>query len=52
MTKFEIELRELLKKYKMEIKQINILFLNNEKSVMEITFEDTDLARKNKYICI
>lgn len=50
MTKFESELRELLKKYNMNATQIGILFLNKENTVLEIMFEDLDIARKNKYI--
>ena len=50
MTKFEIELRELLKKYNMDITQISVLFLNNENTVLEIMFEDLDIKRKSKYI--
>lgn len=42
MTDFEIELRELLNKYKMKVHSIRILFNNYSKNILEIVFEDED----------
>lgn len=40
MSGLEIELRELLKKYGMDIYEISIVFSNNKRNVLAISFEE------------
>lgn len=42
MTDLELELRELMHKYKMDVCEISILFNNNGRNILAISFDEME----------